>query len=341
MLKWYEKSGKNDDVVVSSRIRLARNFEDYLFADRLRDEDAVSMVNSVVMKFQESFPDYQCVFMNKCDEVSRNALKEKRIIGSYLATGRNGAVILSEDESLSVSVNAEDHIRIQVLCNGMNMQGCFNKANEIDDFIDANFDYAFDEKYGYKTTFPTNLGTGVRTGYTLHLPLLADTKRINEISTELGRFGYRFRSVYGDGQSVFGNLYQISNQKSLGQEEQDIIKDLDDIVMQLVNQEREQRDYFYHKERNQIEDEIYRSYGVLKYARKISLKDAMLLISEIMLGISLGVITFTGPGKFNANELIMNIQPAVINNKNNKAMSVSQTDIARATYIRSYIPDII
>lgn len=342
MLKWYEKSGKNDDVIISSRLRLARNFSNYMFTDKLQEEDAIAMVNSVVRSFEGDFSnDYECIFLNNCDDVKKNALKEKRTISSYVAGSKNSAVLLSKDESASISVNAEDHIRIQVLSNGMNLQSCYKKANEIDDYIDSNFDYAFDEKYGYKTTYPTNTGTGMKAGYTLHLPALSDAKRLNDISTELGRFGYKFRSIYGDGQSVYGHLYQIASQKTLGQEEQEIIKDLDDIVMQIVNQEREQREYFYKKDQIQMEDEIFKSYGVLRYARKLSLKDAMLLISEFMLGISLGVLSVSDGKKFNVNELIMNIQPAVLNNRAKKSMSVAETDIARAQYIRNSIPEII
>lgn len=340
MLKWYEKSGKNDDVVISSRLRLARNFNNYMFADRLEEEDALTMINTVIAQFQTDY-DYNCIFINNCDETKRNSLKEKRIISTYLANSKNSAVLLSRDEGTAISLNAEDHVRIQVLGNSMNMPECFKKANEIDDYIDSHFDYAFDEKYGYKTTYPTNIGTGMKASYTLHLPALHDARRLTDISAELGRFGLKFRNVYGDGQASYGNLYQIATQKTLGQEEKEIIKDLDDIVHQLINQEREQREHFYTTDKTQMEDEIYKSYGVLKYARKLSLKDAMVLISEFMLGVSLGVLTIDANVKYNINKIIMDIQPAVINSNSKKALSVAETDIARAQYIRSNIPDII
>lgn len=248
MLKWYEHEETAGDIVISSRIRLARNFNDYLFADKISEEDAAKMINSVAKRFEADYPEeFRCLYMKECSESGRNALKEKRVITSYLAGKNNGAVILSEDEGTSVLLNGEDHVRIQVLCNGMDIQSCFKKANEIDDYIDAHFDYAFDEKYGYKTTFPTNTGTGMKAGYTLHLPSLSDARRLNDISAELGRFGLKFRTVYGDGQNGYGNLYQISTQKTLGQDEREVIKDLDDIVLQIVNQEKEQREHFYKK----------------------------------------------------------------------------------------------
>lgn len=342
MLKWYEHEETAGDIVISSRIRLARNFNDYLFADKISEEDAAKMINSVAKRFETDYPEeFRCLYMKECSESGRNALKEKRVITSYLAGKNNGAVILSEDEGTSVLLNGEDHVRIQVLCNGMDIQSCFKKANEIDDYIDAHFDYAFDEKYGYKTTFPTNTGTGMKAGYTLHLPSLSDARRLNDISAELGRFGLKFRTVYGDGQNGYGNLYQISTQKTLGQDEREVIKDLDDIVLQIVNQEKEQREHFYKKDKIQMDDEIYKSYGVLKYARKLSLKDSMVLISELMTGISLGVLQFAHNGRYNINELIMDIQPAVLRQNSGKTMSVAETDVLRAEYIRKYLPEII
>lgn len=341
MLKWYDKTGKNDDVVLSSRIRLARNFANYAFADKLSEDDASNMVEEVAGRFRTDYSDeYDCIYMNNCSERKQKALKERRQITSALVQGKNKAVMLSKDESTSIMLNAEDHVRIQVLANGMNLASCYKRANEVDDYIDSHFDYAFSEKYGYKTTFPTNVGTGLRASYTLHLPGLTDAKRISQISTELGRFGIKLKVLYGEDVG-YGNLYQIATQKTLGHNEKEIMSDLNDIVNQVISQEREQRRYLYEKDKVQMEDSVYKSYGVLKYARKISLRDAMTLLSEIMLGSSLGIITFEQSSKFSINKIIMDIQPAVLNNTVNKAMSVAETDILRAQYIRNNCPDII
>lgn len=343
MYKWYDRSGgDNDDVVVSSRIRLARNLSDYKFASRLEEDEAERMVNSVVERFRKDYPEeYKYVFMNECGEAQRNALKERRSVSSYLVKSRTGAAVISKDEGTSILLNAEDHIRIQVLENGMNMPECFRKANEADDYIDANFDYAFDEKYGYKTTYPTNVGTGLKAGYTLHLPALADAKRISQIGTEIGRFGIRIKAVYGDSESGYGNLYQVSTQKTLGQEEREIIKDLDDIVMQIISQEREQRRFRYEKDKYAAEDMAYKSYGVLRYARKLSIRDAMSLLSELMLGISTGILA-AGNGEHIAfNKLLADIQPAVLGSSVGRDLSVDETDVLRAQYLRNNIPEII
>lgn len=342
MLKWYDKNGRNEDVVISSRLRLARNFADYKFASRLEEEDAAHMVDSVVAQFQKDYPkEYKYIFMSACSEARRNALKERRTISSYLVKSKTGAAVLSEDEGLSILINAEDHIRIQALESGMNMQACLQRANEADDYIDANFDYAYDEKYGYKTTYPTNVGTGLKAGYTLHLPALADAKKISQISTELGRFGIKLKMIYGDPESGYGNLYQVSSQKTLGQEEREIIKDLDDIVVQIINQEREQRRFCYEKNKYGAEDMAYKSYGVLKYARKLSLRDAMSLLSEMMLGISMEILAVQDGGHIAFNKLLTDIQPAVLSSSVGKALSVDETDVLRAQYLRNNIPDII
>ena len=342
MNKWYERSGSNEDVVISSRIRLARNFADYNFPLKLEQDDAVRMVNSVVGSFQKDFAsEYKYIFMNNCSESKRNALKEQRAISSYFVKSANGAVILSEDDGTSILVNGEDHIRIQVIANGMNIPVCFKKANDIDDYIDSKFDYAYDEKYGYKTTYPTNVGTGLRAGYTLHLPGLAEARKISQISTELGRFGLKIRPVYGDDECSYGNLYQVSTQKTLGVEEKALIKDMDNIVNQIINQERDRRRAIYEKDRYLAEDVAYKSYGVMKYARKLNLRDAMSLLSEFMLGMSLGILTTENGDNIGINKFIMDIQPAVLNNSVGKSLSVDETDILRAQYLRNNLPEII
>ena len=341
MNKWYEMNSKNDDVVVSSRIRLARNLANYRFADRISAEEAVELIENVSEAVKKKYDsEFNCILMKDCSENKKKALKEKRQISNALVNRKDSAVLLSSDESLSIMLNAEDHIRIQALSNGMNISEAFRKANELDDFLDSEFDYAFDEKYGYKTTYPTNVGTGLRAGYTLHLPGLATAKRISKIATELGRFGVKMKAVYGDDVG-YGDFYQVATQKTLGQTEQEIINDLNDVVMQIIKQEREQRSYLYEKDRVKLEDGVYRSYGVLKYARKLTLRDSLTLIGEIMLGNSLGIITMEPETRFFVNKIIMDIQPAVINNTSQRPMSVEEADIIRAQYIRNNCPDII
>ena len=341
MLKWYDKKGSESDVVLSSRVRLARNFSDYNFADKLSDEDGQNMVHSVTGKFaQDHAGEYRPIFMSNCSEARRNALKDRRIISSYMVKSAGSAVILSPDDSVAVQLNGEDHVRIQALAGGMNLMSCYKLANDIDDYLDFNFDYAYDEKYGYKTSYPTNVGTGLRAGYTLHLPGLVRSKRISKISAELGRFGIKLKRLYGDEDGGHGCVFQISNQKSLGQTEKEIIKDLNDIAGQIINKEREQRRSLYEKDRYRSEDTAYKSYGMLKYARKLSLRDAMNFLSEVMLGFSMGILVPEGEQSVTFNRMIMEIQPSVLTDAAGKALSVDETDIMRAEYVRNNLLEI-
>jgi protein arginine kinase len=299
------------------------------------------MLGKVSDRFMQDFPsEYNCIYMNNCAEKKKKALIEKRLINNALLERKNSGVLISRDEAAAIMINAEDHIRIQTFSNGMNLSTAYKRANEIDDYIDSKFDYAFDEKYGYKTTFLSSVGTGLRASYIMHLPALSGAKRTTKIGAELGRFGISLKSLYGEDNS-YGNLYQISTQKTLGQTEEEIINDLNDIVVQIINQEREQRIRTYEKDKIKVEDTIYKSYGVLKYARKLPLKDAMMMLSELMLGQALGIITLEESRKFSMNKVIMDIQPAVLNNVSNKGMSVEEIDILRAEYIRNNCPDII
>lgn len=341
MLKWYDRAGKNEDVVISTRIRLARNFSNYKFSDRMSEEEAAAMTKSVADKFDEEFPDeYRCIYMNDCSETKRKAMKEQRIINSTMVKRKSGAVLLSPDEGTSIMLNSDDHVRIQVLANGMNMPVCFKKANDIDDYIDSRFDYAFDERYGYKTTFLTNVGSGMRASYSLHLPGLSNAGKISGISAELGRFGIKIRPVYGNNENPYGNLYQVSNQKSLGQSETEIIKDLDDIVMQIIEQERELRQYQYENDRYRTEDVAYKSYGVLKYARKMGLKDAITLLSEYMTGVALGILPVEPKNSREINRILSDIHPAVLVNTSKKALSSDEVEVLRAEYIRNNLPEL-
>jgi protein arginine kinase len=342
MSKWYDMSGKNDDVVVASRIRLARNFKDYVYSGMMEKEDSEKLIQSVTEAFQTDYRnEYNYCYTDRCGDIGKQSLKERLIINEYLGGRTDGAAIISEDESAAILLNAEDHVRIQVIRSGMNMAECYNVANEIDDYLDGRFDYAFDEKYGYKTTYPTNIGTGLRASYILHLPSLRDARKLSHISTELGRFGMKFKPVFTEGNGQSGSFYRISTQRSIGLSEKEIIKDLDDMVYRLINQEREQREAFYSTNRIQMEDEVYKSYGVMKYARRLSFKDALMLISVLKQGIALGILKFRDGTEYNTIKMIMEIMPSVIAKRAGGTLSSEETEIERATYIRDNAPEIV
>ena len=344
MLKWYEKKGRNDDVVISSRIRLARNTTQYPFSAKIAVTDAAQLVSDGLTYIQES--NYgeimNSILMKDAGEVRRHSLHEQLVINPYMAGRTDGAVSVSDDEGLSVMFNSEDHIRIQTIISGMDMDACYKAADAMDDLLEERFPYAYSEKFGYHTTFPTNVGTGMRACYRLHLPALANTKKLQLLVGELGRFGVKLGACYGDGVNGMGDIYQISNQRTLGQSEHDIIHNLNSVVVQLIEQERELRHEFVETSRIKAEDEAYKSYGVLKYSRYLTLKNAMILLSEIRMGLNCGTIKFKNGEDFSPYGLMLAIQPRTIQYAigREKPMSVEEVDIERARIIRESIPEL-
>ena len=320
MLKWYDKKGKNSDVVLSSRIRLARNTTEYPFSTKISADEGKNLVDRV----------FECI----SDSEYADGFELKRMNG----IGDNQRQLLYEQQE----VNSEDHIRIQTMISGMDMEACLKSANLYDDFLEEHFNYAFSEKYGYHTTYPTNVGTGMRAAYRLHLPVLANTKKLQLLANELGRFGVRMSACFGEGMNGMGDIYQFSNQRTLGQSEEDIIHNLDSVVQQIVRQERSLRKDYLESGRIRAEDEAYKSYGVLKYSRCLNLKNAMVLLSEIRLGLCLGTIRFKDAEDFSAYSMMLAIQPRTLqyNNGKEKAMSVEEIDVLRAKYIREHLPEL-
>ena len=344
MSKWYDKSGMNDDVVIASRVRLARNTTEYPFSAKISEKDGRELIDNAIshMKDSEYAEIMNYIKMNEIKDTKKNSLLESHMINRYMAGRSDGAAVVSNDESISVMLNCEDHIRIQTMISGMAMDTCHKAADILDDYMENRFSYAYSEKYGYHTTFPTNIGTGMRASYILHLPALANTNKLQLLMNELGRFGVKMRPCYGDGVNGMGDIYRISNQRTLGQSEKDIIRNLDNVTMQLVEHEREQRMEFVEKNRIMAEDEAYKSYGVLKYSRTLSLKNAMMLLSEIRMGLSCGTIKFGNNSDFSVYGTMLAIQPRTIqyNAGGEKSMSVEAVDVERAKIIRNALPEI-
>lgn len=344
MLKWYEKKGKDSDVVLSSRVRLARNTTEYPFSTKISADEGKNLVDRVFECISDSeYADgFELKRMNGIGDNQRQLLYEQQEINRYMAGRKDGAAALSHDGGLSIMVNSEDHIRIQAMISGMDMEACLKSADMYDDFLEEHFNYAFSEKYGYHTTYPTNVGTGMRAAYRLHLPVLANTKKLQLLANELGRFGVRMSACFGDGMNGMGDIYQFSNQRTLGQSEEDIIHNLDSVVQQIMRQERALRKDYLESGKIRAEDEAYKSYGVLKYSRCLNLKNAMVLLSEIRLGLCLGTIKFKDAEDFSTYSMMLAIQPRTLqyNNGKEKAMSVEEIDVLRAKYIREHIPEL-
>ena len=292
MSSWYTQHGKNSDVIITSRIRLARNISGIPFNSRLNAEEQKQIKERVKSAICDSNTPYaktlKFIDMNDVPENECYAMVERHIISpEFVQNRQNKAIIISEDESVCVMIGEEDHIRIQVLYSGLELEKAYDIAERIDSFLGDTLHFAFDEKLGYLTQCPTNLGTGLRASVMLHLPLLESTREISLIADSVSKIGFTVRGMYGEGTESAASLYQLSNQITLGISERDALKNLTAITMQIVEKELSLRNS---ANRTLLEDKICRAYGILKNARVISTKEMMQLTSMIKLGISMGII---------------------------------------------------
>ena len=224
MLKWFECEEENRQNIISSKIRLARNWSEYVFPAKLSKEESLEMVKRLCEGLadlgEQDGNQYETTYLEDLSELDRRALKERRVLNaSVLSRKAPMALMVSEKEDISLVFNGTDHIRIQALSTGLHLQELLKTANEVDDFINARFSYAFDEKYGYLTSFPTNVGTGMRASVMVHLPSLSLGKKFSSVLTNMGRFGVSIRGAYGEGRENYGSIFEVTNQKTMGQTE--------------------------------------------------------------------------------------------------------------------------
>ncbi|MDA3128887.1 protein arginine kinase [Aliibacillus thermotolerans] len=335
---WMKKNCKEeDDIVLSTRIRLARNLENFPFPIAASDHSASTLLHYVSKvlsePYDESIGKLELIQMNDLSPNEKRVLVEKHLISPHLAEESNyGAVMLSQDESISIMINEEDHIRLQCLFCGFQLNEGFVLSNGLDDWIEGKVTYAFDEKRGYLTSCPTNVGTGLRASVMMHLPALVLTKQLNSIIPAINQIGLVVRGIYGEGSEALGNIFQISNQMTLGKSEQDIIEDLRGVVIQLIQQERSARQSLLSHSRIQLEDKIFRSYGLLANSRIMESKEAANRLSDVRLGIDLDLIH--GISGNILNELMILTQPGFLQQYAKKALTPAERDIERAKLIR-------
>lgn len=312
MVPWLDGSGVDADIVLSSRVRLARNLAAYPFPNRAQGnqlrqvlEEVRETVDSLKLEATDSF---SYLPMTDFEAFERNILVEKHFVSPNFAAGHEErGLLLSDDASVSVMVNEEDHLRIQCMQPGLALQEALQRADAVDDQLEAVHDFAFGEQWGYLTACPTNVGTGLRASVMLHLPALAVTKQIGHICEVITQLGLAVRGIYGEGTEAIGNIFQISNQLTLGHSEQEIVQHLHGVVTQVVGRERASREVLEGNSRPVIEDRIWRSYGILRYAHNISGQEALAKLSEVRLGIDLGIIEAVPSLIF--NELMVTTRP--------------------------------
>ena len=342
-MKWFEHTDQTDPDIISSRIRLVRNLDACKFPSKLSEEESRDMVTRLEYGLKDMSDDqgsrYRYVQLGDLSDLDRQALRERRILNSTIAEKKTPVgMLLSKDESVSLILNGEDHIRLQLLSTGLCLEELWEKADEIDDEINEKFTYAYDEKYGYLTAYPTNVGTGLRASVMLHLPCLSQRKKFNSLLGDMGRFGTSVKGVYGEGSEAPGALYVVSNQKTLGLSEKEIVAQVMKAALQLSKAERQMRQLSLEKHRIERADEAYKSYGMLKYARQLHGKDAMLLLSHLMAGISDGLVETEAPCSI--YRLMLGIQTANLQKLSDRPMNKEELAQARAAYLRAELPEL-
>ena len=272
MSKWLDGAGSDSDIVISSRIRLARNIEEVKlpqFMDIAEAKKLTHMVTNAVANgsstLSEEFKLYE---IDKISPIDRSVLVEKHLVSpNLLEKPKISSFLLKKDEKVTIMINEEDHLRIQVLLPGFDLEQGWSICNKIDDLLEENLKYAFDEKFGYLTCCPTNVGTGLRASVMIHLPCLVITGYINKVLQAVNQVGLTVRGLYGEGTGALGNIFQISNQTTLGESEEEIIQKLKSIVLQIIAKERETRNKLLSSKRIEVEDRVYRSLGILQNSR--------------------------------------------------------------------------
>lgn len=333
---WVTGSGPQNDIILSSRIRLARNISNVPFPALLDEAGADSiaaMVEDVFKKNEKLASTYKYYSIPEMTGIDRQVLVERHLVSPNLAKqSSKGAAIINEEETLSIMVNEEDHIRIQTILPGLQIKNAWELSSDIDDILERKLEYAFDEKWGYLTSCPTNVGTGMRASVMAHLPALSITGNISRILQAVTQIGLTFRGLYGEGTEIIGNIYQVSNQITLGRSEEEIVENLTAVTSQLVEKEKEARKILLDNNRIHIEDKIWRSLGIMKNARIMQSQECMKLQSDIRLGIDLGIID--GIPVSVLNEIMVAAQPASLQKNFEKDMNPGERDIFRAEMIR-------
>lgn len=335
-MSWYLQNGKDSDVVISTRIRLVRNIKGIPFTTKCKKEDFKKVY--ALMKEATLSLGYGLRFisMKDIDQLTKNSLAEKHLISQEFAKSNNpyNAIIINDEENICIMVNEEDHIKIQVFCSGLDIDNLMNLAIEIDKKLEKATQYSFNDKYGYLTACPTNVGTGLKASVLLHIPGLRLTGNLRKILNVVNNFGMNVRGVYGEGTNVEGDMYQISNNQTLGIAESEITKNIKLITQKVMQQERVARKYLA-KKNIELEDKIYRDYGILTNARKISEEESIELLSIIKMGIDLGILEELNDKK--VSELLLYVRGANLQKRLGKSLTIYEQDIERANIIKEIV----
>lgn len=337
---WISDSGPGDDIAISSRIRLARNFADTPFPISASDESLCRLRDRVLDAFEEIAASGKILWeeypMDDMDELDRQFLLERRLISREFMQARHCAsLVVRQDESLGVMINEEDHLRMQSIGAGFQLGALWELISGFDDTLSAKMEFAFDSRLGYLTSCPTNIGTGMRASVMLHLPGLFLTGQMKAVTQGVAKLGLAVRGFYGEGSDTLGNLFQISNQSTLGESEEQIIDRLSTVITQIIDHEKKARGILLSRRQNFLMNHVGRAYGLLRHSYVISSEEALNSLSALRLGVDMGM--FESVDIHTVNELFLLVQAAHLQKHEDRRLDTEDRDAARAALIRSHL----
>jgi protein arginine kinase len=338
-VSWMDASGEHADIVLSTRIRLARNVEGYAFTGRARDGERLRVLTQVrdAAREVESLSHSVLLRVDELPSTDRLLLHERHLVSKELAgldaqhPVRSGAAVFLGPD-VGVMVNEEDHLRLQALRSGFGLPAAFAAVQQLDRELGSKVPYAFHDEFGYLTACPTNVGTGMRASVLIHLPGLVLTKEMSKVLASLQQMGLTYRGLYGEGSDVVGNFFQISNQTTLGKTEDELLDDLVRVVKTVIAREEDSRRLLLRDAGYIIEDKVWRAYGTLRYAKSLTFDEAMNYLSGVRLAVGLKLIS--GLSVYTLNKLLIFSQLAHLAHAEGRALTESESNLARARYVR-------
>ncbi len=336
--EWLRGSGPESDIVISSRIRLARNLADYPFISRANTADRAEIERTLrerILRVREA-TELDYIDVDKLEGIDRQFLVERQLISREHAEAEGArGVAIDPQERVSLMINEEDHLRIQVMHSGLDLAGAWDQISSIDDLIESQVTYAFNDRLGYLTACPTNVGTGMRVSVMLHLPALVITRQIEKLFRSLQKISLAVRGLYGEGSQAMGDFYQISNQITLGRAEIDLVKQVGDVVPTIIDYERKAREFLVRESQETLHDRVSRAYGILRTAQTISSEETMHLLSSVRMGVNLGLIPDLEIPAL--NKLFIYTQPAHLQKLTGSELTTADRNIERARYLRRHL----
>ncbi len=337
---WLCGEGDYAESVISSRVRLARNLAGFPFAHRAKPEELreALTVSRQALEGANTLKTADFMLMSDLGDLDRQFLVERHLISQeHAEKSAARAVVVGDNEMLSVMINEEDHLRLQSIRSGFQVMEAWRIVNRLDDEIDKQVEYAFSYEWGYLSACPTNTGTGVRASMLVHLPALVHTGQIDKVLHGISQMGLAVRGFYGEGSEVMGNLFQISNRTALGTSEIDIVQSLEKVVKQVLDYEGKAREILLRDARSQIEDKVWRAYGILKYCRKVAHREVMSLTSAVRLGLCLKMVDSISV--VGLNSMVFKSQPAHLQKRFGRQMGPSERDVVRADTVRKVLAE--